>query len=118
MYKRSDKVSEAIHELVSSLIVKGLKDPRIGFMTITGVKVTDDIRHATIFYTVMGGEDERKATAQGLNSAVGFIRKEVGKELRLRFAPEIIFKYDDSIEYGNRIDKLLKEISIGEGDND
>jgi len=118
MHKRSDKVAEAIHELVSSLLIKGLKDPRIGFVTVTGVKVSDDIRHATIYYTVMGSDDAKKATLHGLNSAVGFIRKEVGRELRLRFAPELIFKYDESIEYGNRIDKLLKEIGSGEGDND
>ncbi|CAG0967499.1 ribosome-binding factor A [Geobacter sp.] len=118
MHKRSDKVAEAIHELVSGLLVKGLKDPRIGFVTITGVKVTDDIRHATIYYTVMGSDEEKKATSHGLNSAVGFIRKEVGKELRLRFAPELIFKYDESIEYGSRIDKLLKEIRSEDGDND
>lgn len=118
MYKRSDKVAEAIHELVSGLLIKGLKDPRIGFVTITGVKVSDDIRHATVYYTVMGSDDTKKATFHGLNSAVGFIRKEVGRELRLRFAPELIFKYDESIEYGNRIDRLLKEIGSGEGDND
>jgi ribosome-binding factor A len=118
MHKRSDKVAEAIHEIVSGLLVKGLKDPRIGFVTITGVKVSDDIRHATIFYTVMGSDEVKKATFHGLNSAVGFIRKEVGKELRLRFAPELIFKYDESIEYGNRIDRLLKEIGSEEGDND
>ncbi|ABB31819.1 ribosome-binding factor A [Geobacter metallireducens RCH3] len=118
MYKRSDKVAEAIHELVSGLLVKGLKDPRIGFVTITGVKVSDDIRHATIYYTVMGSDEAKKSTLHGLNSSVGFIRKEVSKELRLRFAPELIFKYDESIEYGNRIDQLLKEIGSEEGGND
>ncbi|RNC70365.1 MAG: ribosome-binding factor A [Desulfuromonadales bacterium] len=118
MHKRSDKVAEAIHELVSGLLVKGIKDPRIGFVTITGVKVTDDIRHATIFYTVIGTDEEKKATSHGLGSAIGFIRKEVGKELRLRFAPELVFKYDQSIEYGNRIDRLLKEIGSEDGDHD
>ncbi len=118
MYKRSDKVAEAIHELVSGLFVKGLKDPRIGFVTITGVKVSDDIRHATIYYTVMGSDEAKKSTLHGLNSSLGFIRREVSKELRLRFAPELIFKYDESLEYGNRIDQLLKEIGGEEGDND
>lgn len=118
MYKRSDKVAEAIHELVSGLLVKGLKDPRIGFVTITGVKVSDDIRHATIYYTVMGDEDARKSSLVGLKSAVGFIRKELGRELRLRFSPELVFKYDDSIEYGNRIDMILREIGKGEGVDD
>ena len=62
MYKRSEKVAEAIHEMVSELIIKGLKDPRIGFVTITGVKVTDDLRLATIYFTVIGSEDEKSAT--------------------------------------------------------
>lgn len=118
MFNRSEKVAEAIHELVSGLIVKGMKDPRIGFITITGVKVTDDIRQATIYYTVMGDDEARVSTARGLASATGFLRREIGKQLRLKFAPELHFKYDRSIEYGNRIDQLLKEIETEKGSDD
>ena len=110
MYKRSDKVAEAIHKVVSELLIKGLKDPRIGFVTITGVKVTDDSRLATIFYSVVGSEQEKKDCEAGLASARGFIRKEVGQALQIRFTPEIRFKYDTSVDYGHRIDSLLKEI--------
>ena len=118
MHKRSDKVAEAIHELVSALLVKGLKDPRVGFVTITAVKVTDDLHLATIYYTVIGTDEEKKATRHGLTSAVGFIRKEIGKALRMKYVPDVVFKYDESIEYGSRIDKLLKEIGTAEGEHD
>jgi ribosome-binding factor A len=118
MFKRSEKVAEAIHEMVSGLIVKGLKDPRIGFVTITGVKVTDDLRLATIYFTVIGSEEERSATEKGLNSARGFIRREIGKNLRMRHVPDLIFKYDESVEYGNRIESLLKEIALKDDGDD
>src|ERR1700674_1484274 len=103
MYKRSEKVAEAIHEMVSGLIVKGLKDPRIGFVTITGVKVTDDLRLATVYFTVIGSDEEKSATEKGLNSARGFIRKEAGKNLRMRYIPDIAFQYDASGESGSHI---------------
>jgi ribosome-binding factor A len=108
--KRSDKIAEALHELISGLLVKGVKDPRIGFTTITAVKVTDDLHLATVFFTVIGDDAEKKNSEQGLNSARGFIRKEMAKTLRMRYVPDIIFKYDDSVDYGRRIDSLLDEI--------
>lgn len=118
MHKRSDKVAEAIHELVSGLLIKGLKDPRIGFVTITAVKVTDDLHMATVYYTVIGTDEEKKATHHGLSRAVGFIRKEMGKTMRMKYVPDVVFKYDVSVEYGSRIDRILKEIGTGEGDHD
>jgi ribosome-binding factor A len=118
MYKRSDKVAEAIHEMVSELLVKGLKDPRIGFVTITGVKLTDDLHLATVFFSVIGSDEEKKATEQGLNSARGYIRKELGKNLRMRYIPDIVFRYDVSVEYGSRIESLLKEIGTKEDGDD
>ena len=104
--------------MVSELLVKGLKDPRIGFVTITGVKLTDDLHLATIFFTVIGSDAERKDTEQGLNSARGYIRKELGKNLRMRYIPDIVFRYDVSVEYGSRIESLLKEIGTKEEGND
>lgn len=117
MFKRSEKVAEAVHELVSQLLVKGLKDPRIGFVTITGVKVTDDMHLATVYFTVIGHDEEKKATEQGLNSARGFIRKEMGKSFHMRHVPDIVFKYDASVEYGSRIESILKEIGSPENDD-
>lgn len=104
--------------MVSELIIKGLKDPRIGFVTITGVKVTDDLHLATIYFTVIGSEDEKSATEKGLNSARGFIRKEMGRNLRMRYIPDLIFKYDESVEYGSRIETLLKEITVKDDGDD
>jgi len=118
MYKRSEKVAEAIHELVSELLIKGLKDPRIGFVTITGVKVTNDLHQATVYFTVIGSDEEKKATELGLHSARGFIRKEMGKNLHMRYVPDLIFRYDESVEYGSRIETLLKEIDATDKDND
>jgi ribosome-binding factor A len=118
MFKRSEKVAEAIHEMVSELIIKGLKDPRIGFVTITGVKVTDDLHLATVFFTVIGTPEERTATERGLNSARGYIRKELGKSLRMRYIPDILFKYDASVEYGSRIESLLNEITTKDDADD
>lgn len=118
MYKRSEKVAEAIHEMVSELLVKGLKDPRIGFVTITGVKTTDDLHLATVYFSVIGSDEEKKATEAGLNSARGYIRKEIGKALRMRYIPDIVFRYDASVQYGSRIESLLKEIATKEDGND
>ncbi len=118
MFKRSEKVAEAIHEMVSGLIVKGLKDPRIGFVTITGVKVTDDLHLATVYFTVVGSDEEKVATEKGLNSARGYIRKEMGKSLRMRYVPDIVFKYDESVAYGSRIESLLRELSAKDDGDD
>lgn len=109
-HKRSDKIAETIHELISSLLSRGLNDPRIGFVTITAVEVTDDLHLARIFFTVIGDEQAKKNTEAGLNSAKGHIRRELGRELSLRYLPDLLFVYDHSQEYGNRIDSLLKEI--------
>jgi len=118
MVKRSDKVAEAIHKLVSELLIKGLKDPRIGFVTITGVKLTGDLRQATIYFTVVGSDEDKKASEAGLNSARGFIKKELGQALMMRFTPDIHFKYDTSVEYGYHIESILKEIGAkDDGDN-
>jgi len=111
MSKRSEKLAETIHETVSSLLSRGLNDPRIGFVTITAVEVTDDLSLARIFFTVMGDAKNRKDSAAGLNSAKGFIRKELGRVLTVRHIPELVFAYDHSQEYGNRIDEILREIA-------
>jgi len=111
MSKRSEKLAETIHETVSSLLSRGLNDPRIGFITITAVEVIDDLSLARIFFTVIGEEKAKKDSEAGLNSAKGYIRKELGRVLTIRHIPELIFTYDRSQEYGNRIDTILREIS-------
>lgn len=110
MFKRCEKVAEAIHEEISSLLIKGVKDPRVGMVTVTGVKVTDDLHLATVYFSVIGTEADRKGAEAGLNSARGFLRREIGKVLRMRYVPDILFRYDESVEYGSRIESLLKQI--------
>lgn len=118
MSKRSDKVAETIHEIICSILSKGLNDPRIGFVTITGVELCDDLSLAKIFFTVIGDDKAKKDTEAGLNSAKGFLRREVGKNLTIRHTPELLFKYDSSLDYASRIDSLLKEIgSEHDGNN-
>lgn len=109
-FSRSNRVAESIHKEVSSLLLKGLKDPRIGFVTITAVDVTPDLHLARIYYSVMGDEEARKNTQKGLNSSVPYIRRELGRRLRMRYTPDILFQYDSSLEYGNRIESLIREI--------
>lgn len=115
--KRSDKVAETIHEVISALLIKGVKDPRIGFTTITGVTVTDDLHLATIFFSVVGSDEEKQSTAAGLNSARGFLRKELAKNLRMRYVPDLLFKYDTSLDYGEHIDRLLDEVGVDRTDD-
>ncbi len=117
MYKRSEKVSEAIHEEISRLLINGVKDPRVELVTITGVKLTDDLRHATVYFSTRGADAGRKDAETGLNSAKGFLRREVGKMLRMRYVPEIIFRYDESVAYGSHIENILKQIHETEEDN-
>jgi ribosome-binding factor A len=109
-HKRCDKVAETIHETVSSILSRGLNDPRIGFVTIIAVDVTVDLRLAKIFFTVIGDDQAKKNSEAGLNSAKGYIRRELGKVLSMRFVPDIVFCYDHSQEYGSRIDSILREI--------
>ena len=108
--QRAQKVAEAIQKEISTLIIKGLKDPRIGFVTITAVDASSDLSLAKVFFTVIGDEKARSDTAAGLKSAIPFIRREIGKQLRLRIVPELVFHYDSSIDYGQHIESLLKEI--------
>jgi ribosome-binding factor A len=116
--KRSEKVAEAIHEIISALLIKGVKDPRIGFTTITGVKLSDDLHLATVYFSVVGDETDKKSAEKGLTSARGFLRKELGKQLRMRYVPDLIFRYDASLDYGRHIDELLDEIISSEYDDD
>jgi ribosome-binding factor A len=107
---RKDKVQDAIQKEVSSIIQNELKDPRLGFLTITAVEMTPDLRYAKIFYSVLGKEQEHQKTKEALDSALGFIRRLIAQRLQLRFAPEIMFKEDKSSEYSIRIQEVLDEI--------
>lgn len=112
---RSDRVASAIKKEVSVIIHDELKDPRLGFVTITNVEVTADLRQAKIFFSVLGKEQEHKKTKEALDSAMGFIRKLIAQRIKLRFAPEILFREDRSSEYSVRIQEVLEEIKEKDG---
>jgi ribosome-binding factor A len=107
--KRPDRVSEEFREVLAEEIPR-LKDPRVGFVTVTGVRVTPDLRRATVYFTVMGDERQRKATRAGLRSATGHLRQVLGHEVRLKFLPDLEFAEDDTATRGERVDELLRRI--------
>jgi len=109
-FKRSEKLGDLIREEVSQILIKELKDPRIGFATITKVDVSDDLREAKIYYSVFGDEREKVESHEGLQSAKGFIKRELGRRVRMKYMPEISFIFDDSLEYGGRIEELLRNL--------
>ena len=107
---RVEKVQELMKQEVSDIIFNELKDPRIGFVTVTSVACTEDLREAKIYVSVMGDEKKARDTLYGLNSSLGFVRREVGRRIRLRFTPEISFALDTSLNYSDHIQRLLNEI--------
>ena len=114
--RRPDRVAEAIREEVATFLAEGVKDPRVvGLVTVTGVDVTRDLRHAKVFVSVMGTASEQAATFDGLSSLASHLRSRLAKSLRLRVAPEISFKHDESIAHAARIETLLNQIREGKG---
>jgi len=107
---RPERVAEAIRKEISIMIQEELKDPRIGFTTITKVEITPDLRYAKIYYTVLGNDKQKKSTGIALKNAKGFIKGHIGDRLKLRYTPEIIFKVDESIEYADKIERLFDKI--------
>lgn len=107
---RQEKLGEQIAVEVSDLLRTRVKDPRVGFATVTHVEVSGDYRHAKIFVSVMGSDEERATTMKVLKHATGFLRHELASRLTLRFMPEIVFKLDTSIEEGTRILELIHQV--------
>ncbi|RIW36447.1 30S ribosome-binding factor RbfA [Bacillus salacetis] len=110
MSHRSNRVGEQMKKELSDIIGRKIKDPRVGFVTVTDVEVSGDLQQAKVYITVLGDEEQREDTLKGLAKAKGFIRSEIGQRVRLRKTPELIFEFDESIDYGNRIESLLKKI--------
>ncbi|SER52737.1 30S ribosome-binding factor RbfA [Psychrobacillus sp. OK032] len=109
MSMRANRVAEQMKKELGEIIGRKLKDPRIGFVTVTDVAVTGDLQQATIYITVLDGN--RADTLKALEKAKGFIRSEIGQRIRLRITPELLFEFDESAAYGNRIDDLLRQIN-------
>lgn len=107
--RRTERLAEEIREEVASLIGRGLKDPRIGFVTVTRVGLTADLRTAHVNVGVLGDEAQRETTLAGLRQAAGYLRRELGRRVRMRHTPEIVFHYDQGLEATDRVARLLAE---------
>jgi ribosome-binding factor A len=111
------RVNEALREVLSEGI-GGLKDPRIGFVTVTGVETSPDLRQARVYVSVLGSEEERRETLEGLQSSHGVLQSRVNLELRLKRTPQLTFEYDPTVERDVRLSRLIDELAPGEHDRD
>ena len=116
-FKRADRVADLIKQELSSILRREVGDPRITNITVTDVKLTDDLRSARIYFVELGKDRLSADVEKGLSKAKGFLKRELGKRLQLRYVPELAFFYDPSFEYGSRIEKLLKEVRKDETDD-
>src|SRR6266540_4624571 len=116
MTDRLVRVSEELREVLAEEIPR-LKDPRVGFVTVTGVRVTADLRKARVFYTVLGDDSARAGTRAALRSARSRLRASLGREVRMKFVPELEFEEDRELERAERIDRLIEEIHEQEGEH-
>ena len=115
MPDRMRRVNESVRELLSEAVLE-LKDPRIGFVTVTSVVTSADLRHATVYVSVLGGERKREASLLGLNAARGVLQARLASELRLKRTPTLAFEYDPSVERGVRMTKLIDELAPDDED--
>jgi ribosome-binding factor A len=117
-FARSDRVSGLIQQVLSEILQKGIKDPRLKMTTITNVKMSRDLRVARIYFVTSGREKNVEEVTQGFKSAKGYVKRSLAGKLGLRYMPELEFFYDDSFDYGDQINKLLKSIETdNEPDN-
>ncbi|MGO8969560.1 MAG: 30S ribosome-binding factor RbfA [Myxococcaceae bacterium] len=113
---RPERVGAEIQAAVADLLGRGaLRDPRIGFITVTGVKVSPDLRVARVYWSSLGDDAARRETQAGLDAAKGFVRREVTARVKLRVSPEVFFVFDGSVQEGDKIDRLLREVKAKEG---
>lgn len=109
-YQRSERVGDLLVELIAELLRRDIRDPRLGAVTITAAKVSKDLRHARLYFNLLGRRENKKEALAGLESATGFIRSKIAKQLKLRFVPTIEFFYDDTQDEAQRIEDLLKQV--------
>lgn len=110
MSQRSEQVSEELRKIVSMVLLHELNDPRLGFVTITRIEMTDDLRFARIFYSVLGGEKERQDTVEAIAENMAYLRQATIQRINLKYAPELRFELDRSIDESFKIDQILKKI--------
>jgi ribosome-binding factor A len=107
---RTDRMADLIRDEIARLLLRDIHDPRIGFVTLTGASVSPDLRAVRVFVSILGDETARAASLAGLTGAAGYIQKALFRNLRLRYSPVVTFHVDDSIERGERIEKVLRQI--------
>ncbi|WP_018922510.1 30S ribosome-binding factor RbfA [Salsuginibacillus kocurii] len=107
---RAERVGEQMKKELADIFQRQIKDPRVQFVTVTDVEVTGDLQQAKVFITVLGEDQTQEETLTALRKAKGFIRSEIGKRIQLRKTPELQFEFDPSIDYGNRIEKLIQDL--------
>lgn len=108
--KRMDRVGHLIQMELSQLVIQRIKDPRLGFVTITFVSVTPDLKSARVFYSVLGDPKVRQATQAALENSAGFLQREISTALKLKYTPKLTFSFDDSVSKGLEIDKVIRQI--------
>jgi ribosome-binding factor A len=111
---RASRVSDLVKREVADLLMRRVKDPRVKAITITGVDVSKDLRYAKVYFSLIGDEKDIRLAQAGLDSAKGFIKREIGLRLELKHVPDIVFKHDPSLEEGSRMEKLLQKIKEDE----
>lgn len=115
--KRAVRVGDQILKEIAILLLNRVKDPRVKGVTVTGIKLSNDLKIGTVFFSIIGDESEKEKALEGLNSAKGFIKREIGLRMKLRYIPEIKFVYDPSLETGNHLDRIFEEMHKNEGIN-
>lgn len=116
-FKRADRVADLVKQEIAEILRREAHDPRIANLTVTDVKLTDDLRSARIYVVELGKDRMSDEVGRGLAKAKGFLKRELGRRLQLRYVPELSFFYDPSFEYGSKIERLLKEIRKDEPDD-
>ncbi|HKV45819.1 MAG TPA: 30S ribosome-binding factor RbfA [bacterium] len=116
MSVRIARLRELFKEEISTILQREMKDPRIGFVSVLDVELSQDLRHARVFVSILGDAEAKAKTMAGLGNAQGFIRKELGRRIRLRYMPEVSFRLDESIERGVRVQRLLRQVAETEGE--
>jgi ribosome-binding factor A len=110
MSLKIERLSQLIHKEISRLLLTEVKDSKIGYITIVEVRLTNDLSYATIYYSIIGDEERVKITQEALMRAKGFLKNEIAKVVEMRKVPELIFKYDESLSYGNKIEKIIGDL--------
>jgi ribosome-binding factor A len=116
--KRATRVGDEILKCTAGLLMQKVRDPRINGVTITGVNISDDLKNASIYFSLIGNEDDVKLAQAGLDSAKGYIKREIGLYVKLRNVPDIVFKHDLTLETGNRLERLFQKIKTEDSGED